>query len=525
MAVLSDQLSEKITSVEKNIASDIQIGKTPDPSTQSVVENSSLFPNPNPPPPPLPPTKPPGEVGPPPPPSPIVSTPPLKRKSRLVGFLFLLLILTVIVGVVFATGLVSKIAPQLGLGTITISYWGLWEQESVFRPIFDEYEKSHPGIKVDYKIQAPLEYRERLQSALSQSKGPDIFRIHNTWIPMLRSDLDAVPGNVYTPQEFEKTFYPAAQSASKVGGNYVSIPLEYDGIAMFINDDLLAKSGLAVPADWDQLREAALVMSECVSQTGACTAGSKILVSGVAMGSIQNVDHWEDIIAVLMMQNNVNLNNPAVPTTKPAEDVLEYFSGFAKTYHIWDAAQPSSTTSFAAGKVGIYFGPSWRVFDILAQNADLKFSIYPVPQLAVDPDKGEVPITYASYWTEAVNKKSPHVKPAWELLKFLSSQDTLKKFYQQAISSNRAFGEPYSRVDLADSLKDQKYVGAFIKDAPLAKSWYLASSTRDGKTGINSRLSELFAKALEGRAKSVSALATEINKVLSDYGLPANAVP
>ncbi len=200
---------------------------------------------------------------------------------------------------------------------------------------------------------------------------------------------------------------------------FVAIPLEYDGIAMFINDDLLSKSGQSPPQDWDQLRDVALAMSECASQTGACTLGSKILVSGVALGSTQNVDHWEDVVAVLMLQNNVNLANPASPVAKPAEDVLEYFNSFVKTYHLWDPNLPSSTSSFAGGRVGIYFGPSWRVFDIQAMNPNLRFSVYPIPQLPVDPVRGETPITYASYWAEAVNKKSPRAGQAWELLKFL----------------------------------------------------------------------------------------------------------
>jgi multiple sugar transport system substrate-binding protein len=525
-------ITQKIDVMEQSMAADLQQGKSPDPSTQTAVEDAAILKDQlskSPAAPPVsvsPPSSPPP---PPPPPPPAVSpsggnqtpvsvTP--KRKSKLGVFIFVFLGIAVVIGLAIATGLMSRIVPQLGFGTTTLTYWGLWEPETVVRPILDDFEKSHPGIKVNYIMQSPQEYRERLQSALSQSKEPDIFRIHNTWVPMFRPQLAPVPADVYSASDFDKTFYAVARSDLRVGNNYVAIPLEYDGIAMYINDELLAKSGQKVPQDWDQLRDVALAMSECASQTGACTLDSKILVSGVALGTTENIDHWEDIIAVLMLQNNVNLGNPASPTTKAAEDVLEYYTGFVKTYHIWDPNLPSSTVDFAAGRLGIYFGPSWRIFDILSQNPDLKFSVHPIPQLPVDASRGETPITYAGYWAEAVNQKSTHSKQAWELLKYLSSPDVLQKLYHQEIDPTRLFGEPYGRVDLADSLKDTKYVNTFIGQAPLAKSWYLASFTRDGQSGLNTRLSALFADAV-ARTKSVTVLATEINRVLSDYGLAA----
>lgn len=514
----STPLNEKITQMGQSLASDLAQGKSPDPSTQSILEDSSLLQNPPHPttvPPPPPPVTPP----PLPPVPPAVSTPaPVKHKSKLPAILFALIGMAIIVGIAFSSGLLTKIIP--GLNTVTLTYWGLWEPNSNIRSILDEFEKSHPGIKVNYQYQSPQEYRERLQSSLSQNKGPDIFRIHNTWVPMFRNNLAPVPATVFSPADYQKTFYPAAVSSFRSGNNFVAVPLETDGIAMYINDDLLQKNHQTVPQNWDQLRDAALAMSVCENDTGDCQRGGNVLISGAALGTTNNVDHWQDIIAALMLQNNVNLSNPVSPVSKPADDVFDFYTSFVNAYHMWDPVLPNSTTSFALGKVGIYFGPSWRVFDIQAINPNLKFSVHPLPQLAVDPLRGEVPITYASFWAEAVNKNSPQAKQAWELLKFLSSPDIMPKLYQNETSPQRVFGEPYSRVDLADSLKSDKYVAPFINDAPLSQSWYLASNTYDGPTGLNSQLSDLFAKAV-ARTLTTSALSVEINKVLSAYGIVA----
>lgn len=441
------------------------------------------------------------------------------------------LVLIVILGLVVLGGggwLIWRMigSRQAANQPIALTWWGLWEAQSTVQPLIDEYQASHPNVKINYIFQSQREYRERLQNALSQGAGPDIFRLHNSWVPMFKSHLSVVPPEVYSASAFESTFYPTAKTDLRLGSNYVAIPLEIDGLAMFVNEELLSAAGKSPPQSWEELRQTAIDLSVCDTEDGKCRSGERVLVSGAALGTTDNVDHWQDIVAVLMLQNNVNLNSP---TGKPAEDVLEYYTVFNRTDGVWNSTLPNSTIAFANGKVAIYFGPSWRVFDLLAINPNLKFKTYPVPQLPIDPALGEKPITWASYWAEGVNAKSQHAKEAWEFVGWLASRDTLQKFYQLATASGRAFGEPYSRQDMASLVQADPYVGAFIGQAPYARSWYLASYTWDGATGINSRLTQYFADAINGvnqnksPTEAVKTLSNGVNQVLSQYGLAAAA--
>lgn len=440
----------------------------------------------------------------------------------------LVLVLLVIIILTGGAFLLKQILGSKKSGPVTLTYWGMWESDQVIKPLIDTYQTAHPNVHIDYKYQSPREYRERLQNALSSGSGPDIFKIHSSWVPMFKQDLSPLPPSVYSASQFESTFYPTAKSDLRLGNNYVAVPLEFDGLGMYVNEDLLAKSGKIVPQNWVELRQTAIDLSVCDSPDGKCVAGSRVLVSGAALGTADNVDHWQDILAVLMLQNNVNLNNPSGQT---AQDVLEYYTIFNRSDHIWDSTLPNSTTAFASGKVAIMFAPSWRVFDILAANPNLKFNVYPLPQAPLDPSRGEKPITYASYWAEAVNKKSANAAAAWDFVKYLSSQDSLEKLYKNAVDSGRAFGEPYSRVDMASELTSSKYVSAYINQAPMAKSWYLVSGTYDGASGINSRLSTYFADAVNGvnQGKSldeaVKTLSAGVNQVLSAYGLVSAIAP
>jgi multiple sugar transport system substrate-binding protein len=241
-------------------------------------------------------------------------------------------------------------------------------------------------------------------------------------------------------------------------------------------------------------------------------AAGKIQTAGAALGITSNVDHWSDILGLMLLQNGAD---PANPTNNLAEDTLTFYTLFSRSDRVWDETLPSSTYYFASGRLAMYFGPSWRVFEIKALNPNLKFRVIPVPQLP------GVNLTWASYWVEGVNKKSKYPTEAWEFLKFLSTPEVMQKLYQ-AQSKLRLFGEPYSRTDMADLLKKEPYVGVFIEQAPKAKSWYLCSRTSDN--GINDKIIKYYEDAVnavnEGASpkEALATVAQGVAQVLSQYG-------
>lgn len=440
---------------------------------------------------------------------PIIPPPPKKAFSKIIIYIaagILLLVLGFFLVRMF-TGTAAT--------SSEITWWGLWEDENVVSSLIAEYEATNPKVKIKYIKQSPIDYRERLTNSLAKGQGPDIFRFHNTWVPMLKSSLDFLPASVINPADFSKNFYPVAVSDLTSGRGIVGIPIEYDALTLYINEDIFNKSGKTPPATWDDLRSLARELTVKDDQ-------GIITQSGVAMGRVENVDHWPEILALLMMQNGVDLS---VPTGKPAEDALTFFSIFSSVDGVWDATLPPSTQAFAAGKLAMYIGPSWRSFEIAVQNSSLKFKTVPIPQLPKDT-ASEKDITYATYWVEGVWSKSTAKAAAWDFLKFLSSKESSQKFYQSA-SKVRTFGEPYSRVDMATTLSAHPILGSIITQAPGARSWYLASRTFDGPTGINSLMAKYFEDAVNfvntggDASKALETVSLGVNQVLTQYGLVA----
>ena len=437
------------------------------------------------------------------------TTPPKKKNSTL--FLIIGAVLLLVVLVFAGIKIFGK--PSTGKNSGEIVWWGLWENKSTVQPLIAAYESSHPGIKVTYVEQSKEDYRERLSNSLAKNEGPDIFTIHNTWVPMFKSELDALPSSVMTAADYSKSFYPVITSDSSYGNSIVGIPLGYDALTLFINEDIFAKTGKNPPSNWDDLRTLAKELT-IKDEKG-------IAQSGIALGRTENVDHWQEILALLMIQNGVDLNNP---TGQNAEDALKFFTLFSSVDGVWDTTLPTSTQAFAAGKLAMYFAPSWRAFEIQTKNPSLKFKAVPLPQLPKNvPDEAD--ISYSTYWMQGVWSKSVNKSLSWDFLNYMASTESLQKLYQNE-SVARGFGEAYPRTEMAGLLNDNPILGPIVAQAPGARSWYLASRTFDGETGINTQISNYFKDAVnavaEGDMSETEALeivSMGVRQVLSQYGI------
>lgn len=408
----------------------------------------------------------------------------------------------------------KSLSSSKNVSTGDLTWWGLWEDSKVVEPLIAEYEKSHSGVKINYVRQSQKDYRERLTSAFAKGSGPDVFMYHNSWVPMFRQDFDLLPSSVVNPADFANNFYKIAVSDLTVGNGIVGIPLMYDSLALYINEDIFNKAGKSPPATWDELRILARQLTVKDDQ-------GIITQSGVSLGNSVNVDHWPEILALMMIQNGVSLENPV---GQSAADALTFYTIFSTVDGVWDSTLPNSTQAFAGGKLAMYFGPSWRAFEIATANPNLKFKTVPLPQLPKDSPL-EPDISYASYWVQGVWSKSTKKSIAWDFLKFLSSKDTLQKLYSNE-SKIRSFGEPYPLTSMSNLLVDHPIIGSIISQAAGARSWYLYSRTFDGPTGINSQLSNYFSDAIDavssGKAqpdKALETVASGVKQILTQYKL------
>lgn len=396
-----------------------------------------------------------------------------------------------------------------------LTIWGLWEDESLIKPALDEYKQSLPAgkkININYVYQFAPNYRTRIQTQINENQGPDIFLIHNTWLPMFtkNNQLAAMPNQIMDINEYNRIFYPVVGKSLIKDNQIFAIPRGIDGLAMYVNLDILKAANVFVPQSWEQFIQAAI-------KTTVKDKDGNIETAGAALGATKNVDYWPDIIGLLFMQQpGSKIDSPA---TSGGADIIKFYTNFVTdpSKKIWDTTLDSSTKMFTEGKLAFYFAPSSEADSLHQTNSNLHFKIVPVPQL---PDKTAA---WASFWAYAVSAKSANTTEAWEFLKFFTSADTQKLLYKEA-SKVRLFGLPYSRVELQKDLADDPLVGAFVNQGPIYKSWFLASNTQD--QGVNDHMIKYYEDAinaiLQGQPSQsvLETLNLGIKQVLTDEVLP-----
>lgn len=394
-----------------------------------------------------------------------------------------------------------------------ITYWGLWEPSEVMEPLLQQYESLNPGIDIVYTQQNRQQYRARMQTAVRGSSGPDIFRYHNTWIPMIKDDLANAPRAVLPATEIQQSFYPIMAEELAANNQVIGVPLMFEGMALLYNESMLEAANTVPPRDWREVRELAARLAIRTSDNQGLDRG------GIALGTAENVDNSSDILALMMLQNSATPGNPMSPN---AQTALEFYTLFSRSDGVWNGDMPQSTVAFANEEVAMILVPSWRIHEIQRLNPNLRFGVTRLPQLSDER------ITWASYWVEGVSKNSKNTAESWKFLAWLSEPEQLRRLYSEAVKY-RGFGELYPRVEMASELADDPLVQPYLEDALYAKSWPLASMTHD--EGINDQLIQYYTDAINqmnriGNAESaLEDVFPGIQQVLSRYGFTVTAPP
>ena len=410
--------------------------------------------------------------------------------KALIGALAPIIIVSILI-FIFGPQITNK--NTIPVGSVTIKFSG-FEDENVMKPLVQEFERSNPDIRVIYDRQSNTNYRTRVQTQISEGAGPDVFKIHSSWIKMFSGDLAEAPAEIFNLALFQNSFFPVVMDNFVIDNKIIGVPDTIDGLALYYNEEILSSAGVSVPKNWQEFVDAATKMT-VKDLTGV------IKTAGAALGTASNIDYWPDILGLLLLQQPGV--NPAEPGSLQTAEVLKFYTGFVidPSRKTWDTTLISSTAMFAQGNLAFYFAPSLEASRIAATNPNLKFKIIPVPQL---PGRN---VAWASYWGNAVSGKSKHIKESWKFAKFLSEKEAEKQ-----------------KIKAADPL-----LSVFVSQGPIYKSWYLSSGTADA--GLNDEMIKVWAEAVNAilsgtpSQSALQSIEPKVKEILSKYTVLPTQVP
>ena len=390
-----------------------------------------------------------------------------------------------------------------------LTFWGVFDSEETFRSSINAYQNQNPQVRINYRQFSFEDYEKSLVNAFADGTGPDIFMIHNTWLPKHKGKITPLPQQIagektplFTLKDFKDQFVDVTEQDLLVDSEIYALPLYVDTLALYYNKDIFNSLSIAVPPKtWNEFND----MVERVTVVGE---NNNISRSGAAVGTARNVNRSTDILSLLMIQSGVPMINDdqtSAEFTKivDGQDVgqvaLEYYTDFtnpAKRVYTWNNAQHYSVDAFQEGTAATMFNYSHQIPLLRSKAPRLNFSVAPMPQLnAVQA------ANYGSYWAPTVSKFSKNSTVAWRFLVYLSSAPGVVPYLNSA-------GHPVARHDLVDQQQNEPEMGVFAKQALSAKSWYQIDNL-----AIENILADLIDDVNFKRQTIAEALRTAENKI------------
>lgn len=412
-------------------------------------------------------------------------------------------------------------AQQQATKPVTLEYWTVFDDVDVLQAEINSYRGLRSYLNVNIRQLRADELYPRLVEALAEDHGPDIISIQNRDLGKFLSKLSPMPESVQdttvlvekgkfsetvtvntitqplvTPAQLDNEYIKVVKDDVLKDGKIYGLPLSIDMMAVYYNKDLLDRAGIAQPpANWEDFQEHVKKITKYDKKTG------KIIQSGAAFGTGENVPGSDDLLYILYQQSNlafVGGNGQAFFNQGGAAfDVMNFYTDYAnpaRDTYSWSADQGDALDAFVNGKVGFFFGYSYHYPIIKSRAPQLDFRILPMFQL--NPDK---PVNVASYWVQTVVSKSKHQNEAWGLINFLTHSKATKDYLDKT-------GRPTAlRTYIADQ-KTKPELEPFVNQILIAKNWYRG---RDYAAALKA-VSDMIARWLqpigdESRAQEIQA--------------------
>lgn len=425
---------------------------------------------------------------------------------------------------------------------ISLEVWGFDDNSDDFAEIFENYKKVDSNIEsIEYKKLSADTYKKELIEAMAAGQGPDIFLVHNTWLPDFSDKLTPAPAEILGEQKFEKDFVDVAADDFVKDGQVYAVPLSVDSLGLYYNKDLFnAASITSPPKNWT----AFLSNSEKLTRV---ESNGQISRSGVALGTAYNINRSTDILNMLMLQSKTKMtaNDGSASFDQsqlidgkmisPGENALTFYSDFARSgsgKYSWNRNMHYSIDAFSEGNLAMMFNYSWHIKTIESKSPKLNFAVASIPQFSEG-----IPVNYANYWAYGVAKNRTseknssnvtndiRIRKAWEFLFYLATKPekpiqiqsnvagttkvkVTNSNYDPASVYAQKTGKPAARRDLVEIQKTDPEIGVFAESNLTAKSWKQVDSE-----AIESIFLEMIDQVNRGQTTVHEALKTAAARV------------
>ena len=252
--------------------------------------------------------------------------------------------------------------------------------------LFEAYRQLHPNVEIVYTKKIIENYEKDLLNALAAGSGPDIFSVHNSWLPEYTDKITPAPDKIFNLRQYSESFVDAAVEDFTLDSKIYGVPLAVDSLALYYNKDLLGTAGIAVPAKtWQEL-------ADQVKQIARKDSKGYFTRSAVPLGLSLNINRAVDIYYLFMLQLGFKPEGlkssfngylsqsiqKAGQTFVPARDALDFYSSFAdprsENYN-WNSRSDYSIDAFVNGRSAYLYSYAYTLQTIKQKAPNLRFDV------------------------------------------------------------------------------------------------------------------------------------------------------
>jgi multiple sugar transport system substrate-binding protein len=360
---------------------------------------------------------------------------------------------------------------------IELVWWKTFQDSNQMNTLIEQYQKARPNVTIKYTKKSITDYETDLLNAFASGNAPDIFTIHNDWLPKHMDKMAPMPNALMTERQYRDTFVDVAADDFVKDGKIYGVPLSVDVMALFYNKDILGSAGIFnPPVTWRD------VVSASQKITRQDNSGNFVR-SGIALGTSNNVNRAADAIMLLMLQQGAIFYNEDFTSAQfdrpiradnqninPGAMALDFYTQFARPSnkaYTWNSKADNSVDAFAQGKLGMMLSYSYMLPTIKDKAPNLNWGVVPVPQI----DTTGLKVNFANYWGEAVSKNSKNQEYAWDFLNFITQAEALGPYLETV-------NAPAPRRDLLSTQANDVELGVFAESALTAKSVYKSDAAK-----------------------------------------------
>jgi trehalose/maltose transport system substrate-binding protein len=275
-------------------------------------------------------------------------------------------------------------------------------------------------------LPAPNGSTERLtlfqQHLAAGSDNIDIYQLDVVWPGLLANHFEDL--NDYIPQDERRQYFPQLMENNTVNGKLVAMPWFIQVGFLYYRKDLLEKYHRPVPTTWEALEETATLIMDGQTKEGNSLWGYVFqgkAYEGLTCNALEWIHSQKDGGTIVEADGRVSINNPAATQIV---DRIASWMGRIVPEGVLNYEQEDCRGVFQSGKA--LFMRNWPYAWGLLNSDDSpvkgKVGIAPLPCGINGKTTGAL-----GGWNLGLSKYSKHKKDAADLIRFLTSNEELKR--------------------------------------------------------------------------------------------------